>query len=209
MNWTLSQLFGRRPLQVPQLCAACLRTFAPIDAATACPGCGRQASPKLCFDCQRWQQQGPLLHHQGVFAYNAAMKAFIQRYKGLGDWRLHRAFQAQLIPSKRGVFVPLTSEPKHFASRGFDPVLGLFAHLPLRLWLQKADTPTPQAKKDRTGRLATPQSFTVRAGVVFGQAKRVILVDDLYTTGRTFYHAAAALQAAGFQGEITSFSLIR
>ncbi|MCI1985247.1 MAG: ComF family protein [Lactobacillus sp.] len=137
------------------------------------------------------------------------MKAFIQQYKGLGDWRLHTAFQAQLVPPVSGVIVPLTSEPAHFIARGFDPVLGLFAHLSLHLWLQKTDTSTPQAQKNRAGRLATPQSFSVRSGVVFGRTRRVILVDDLYTTGRTLYHAAAALRMAGFRGEITSFSLIR
>ncbi len=212
LRWALrlTELVRLQALVAPRLCAGCLRTFDRIDQRTACPGCGRADSPQLCQDCRRWQDQGlMLLQHRAVFTYNPAMKAFIQQYKGLGDWRLHVAFQPDLQPPRRGVLVPIPSEAGHYARRGFDPVLGLFSHLPLHQWLHKADTDQPQAQKNRTGRLATPQSFSVRPDVEFGRVKRVILVDDLYTTGRTLYHAAAALRAGGFHGEITSFSLIR
>lgn len=210
--WTLrlAELVTFKLLQAPRLCTSCLRLFERIDQASACPGCGRANSPTLCGDCQRWQAQGEvLLHHRAVFTYNQAMKAFIQQYKGLGDWRLHPAFQSELQPPQRGVIVPLPSEAGHYARRGFDPVLGLFGHLPLQQWLTKADTDLPQAQKSRAGRLATPQSFRVKPGVVFKHVVRIILVDDLYTTGRTLYHAANALRAGGFGGEIISFSLIR
>ena len=212
LHWALDlqALLALKPLPPPRLCPSCLRQFALIDQNQACPGCGRAHSPQLCRDCQRWQAQGQLLlHHRAVFTYNAAMKAFIQQYKGLGDWRLHEAFQPQLQPPRRGALVPITSEAAHYAKRGFDPVLGLFGHLQLQLWLAKAATDRPQAQKNRAGRLATPQSFSVRPGSNWRRVKRLILLDDLYTTGCTLYHAATALREAGFAGEITSFSLIR
>ncbi|EGF37671.1 ComF operon protein 3, partial [Lacticaseibacillus rhamnosus MTCC 5462] len=37
----------------------------------------------------------------------------------------------------------------------------------------------------------------------------ITLLDDLYTTGRTLYHARDALVAAGFKGTIQAFTLIR
>lgn len=211
LQWSLTQLMTLHALVLPRLCGACLRQFAVIDAATACPGCGRADSPSLCHDCERWGQMGEsLLHNQAVFTYNAAMKAFIQQYKGLGDWRLHEAFIPQLPLAKRGVaLVPIPTEAKHYAVRGFDPVAGLFGHLPLKHWLHKADTALPQAKKDRAGRMQTPQSFSVMTGVTFSQVSTVCLLDDLYTTGRTLYHAAAALRAGGFTGTIISRTLIR
>ncbi|WP_461213245.1 ComF family protein [Lacticaseibacillus sp. GG6-2] len=212
LRWELrlAELVTLKALVAPRLCASCLRTFERIDQELACPGCGRANSPQLCLDCQRWQAQGEaLLHHRAVFTYNQAMKAFIQQYKGLGDWRLHVAFQTELQPPQHGVLVPIPSEAGHYARRGFDPVLGLFGHLPLRQWLTKADTAQPQAQKNRAGRLATPQSFSLKPEADFRRVSRVILVDDLYTTGRTLYHAAHALKAGGFCGKITSFSLIR
>ncbi|WP_235803377.1 ComF family protein [Lacticaseibacillus brantae] len=148
------------------------------------------------------------MHHSALFTYNTAMKAFIQQYKGLGDYRLHDAF-AGMWPHwlQHWTLVPIVSEPGHLDRRGFDPVLGLFADLPLRQLLAKAATDKPQAQKTRAERLQTPQSFAVVQPV--SGIKQILLLDDLYTTGRTLYHAKDALVAAGFQGKVQSFSLIR
>lgn len=211
IDWSLEKILSLKVIWPPHLCPACLRQFTRIDQTTACPGCGRADSPTLCYDCQRWQSMGyALLQHRAIYQYDAAMKAFIQQYKGLGDWQLHVAFQDVIQPTpKTATLVPIPTEASHYQARGFDPVLGLFGHLPLKQWLHKADTPIPQAQKNRAGRMLTPQSFSVKAAVSFEQISQVILLDDLYTTGRTLYHAADALRAAGFQGKITSFSLIR
>lgn len=205
----LAALVTFRTSTLPRLCDRCLATFSRIDGQTACPGCGRADSPRLCQDCQRWQAQGfTLLHHRAWFRYTPAMKAFIEQYKGRGDYRLHDAFTAVVqIPLRQAALVPLPNEPQHYRRRGFDPVLGLFGHLPLQHWLKKADTAQPQAQKNRGERLKTPQSFT--ANLPAQLPRQIILLDDLYTTGRTLYHAQAALRAAGFQGSITSRSLIR
>ncbi|WP_246287257.1 ComF family protein [Lacticaseibacillus absianus] len=208
-DFTLAALISRAPLRLPTLCVRCEAQFERIDPASACPGCGRQAHPALCGDCQRWAAQGQsLLQHRALFTYNEPMRQFIQLYKGQGDRRRHTAFQHLMPLARRGwALVPVTSEPHHFAARGFDPVLDLFSHLQLSRWLRKADTPLPQAQKDRAARLATPQSFI--ATLPARPAPHVLLLDDLYTTGRTLYHAQAALRAAGYGGTITSFSLIR
>ncbi|WP_225048826.1 ComF family protein [Lacticaseibacillus kribbianus] len=207
-DFTLAELIGLRPLRLANLCPRCQARFARIDPKTACPGCGRAHSPRLCQDCRRWQARYPSLHHRALFTYSEEMRLFIQQYKGLGHYQLHDAFVAELDLKRRGVaLVPLVSEPGHLARRGFDPVVGLFGHLPLSRWLEKTDTAQPQAEKTRRERLATPQSFV--ATLPARPAARVLLLDDLYTTGRTFYHAQQALRAAGYTGEIHSFSLIR
>ncbi|WP_225418441.1 ComF family protein [Lacticaseibacillus daqingensis] len=208
-DFTLTALLSAQPLRLPRLGVRCEATFTRIDTHTACPGCGRAESPQLCADCRRWQAQGlPLLHHRALFRYDAPMRLFIQQYKGQGNYALHQAFWHLLPQPARGIaWVPVTSEPHHLQQRGFDPVLGLFAGLPLQLWLTKADTPLPQAQKKREARLATPQSFT--ATLPRHPAATVVLLDDLYTTGRTLYHAQTALRAAGYRGTIRSFSLIR
>ena len=54
----------------------------------------------------------------------------------------------------------------------------------------------PQSAKTREQRLQTPQPFdlTDRKRV---RGKTVVLVDDVFTTGRTMYHAAQLMRAAG------------
>lgn len=205
----LNALLSLRSITLPMLCRACFARFDQIDQTTACPGCGRSDSPVVCQDCQRWAAQGEtLLKHQAWFRYTPAMRAFIQQYKGLGDYRLYRAFADVLqLDFRRQALVPIPSEHGHYARRGFDPVLGLFGHLQLSQWLTKAETTVPQAQKSRAERLLTPQSFT--AHLPGDPPSRIVLLDDLYTTGRTLYHAKAALRAAGYQGEVISRSLIR
>ncbi|KRN20733.1 ComF family protein [Lacticaseibacillus camelliae] len=205
----LARLLSGQTTRLPALCRRCLAQFELIDQQDACPGCGRGSSSTLCQDCQRWAAQGEtLLHHRAWFRYTAPMKAFIQQYKGLGDYRLHSAFADVLqLASRNQALVPIPSEPGHYARRGFDPVLGLFGHLPLALWLTKGETAVPQAQKTRAERLVTAQSFTAHLPAVV--PPRIVLLDDLYTTGRTLYHAKAALRAAGYQGEVISRSLIR
>lgn len=206
-DWSLAQWLDWRPLRLAHLCARCQAQFEPI-IGPVCPGCGRPGT-ELCADCRRWQAQvGSLLHNHALFRYNDAMKQLIFQYKGLGDYRLRHVFSDQLqLGNRHTALVPIPSEPSHFARRGFDPVLGLFGHLPLQQWLSKRDTATPQAQKNRQERLATPQSF--RAVIPTHHYRQVLLLDDLYTTGRTLYHARQALIDAGFSGPIRSFSLIR
>ncbi|EKF50872.1 ComFC [Lactococcus garvieae DCC43] len=58
----------------------------------------------------------------------------------------------------------------------------------------------------RAERLKTKNTFTIKAKVKI--PKKVLLVDDIYTTGNTIQQAIAILKSAGVQ-EIKSFSLCR
>ena len=212
-NPPLDQLLSFRPLASSPLCQQCAARFRRIDERHACPDCGRQNDGEQCRDCLRWTKMGvSSLHHRGLFVYDDAMKQLIENYKGIGDYHLRRCFVAEIagLQQLRAAFVPLTSEPAHYRERGFDPVLGLFDVLPLHLWLEKSATDKPQAKKNRAARMLTPQSFTCTCSKVhMNRYRRVCLLDDLYTTGRTLHHAAAALRAGGYAGKIVSRSLIR
>lgn len=209
----LVALLSIRPYVANRLCAACTVPLIRLPATDLCPDCGRPGTTMRCGDCQQWRDQGELpLAHRGLYQYNDAMREFIHRYKGMGDYRLHPAFWGDIQDwhRLRATFVPLTTEPGHFVKRGFDPVLGLFGGLPLQEWLVKDDTSAPQASKDRVSRLATPQSFRcVAPNQAFKKCRRICLLDDLYTTGRTLHHAANCLREAGYTGEIVSRSLIR
>lgn len=116
---TLKALLAGSKLIAPRLCSSCLARFKMITGAT-CPGCGRSGDARICADCRQWEQQGRLLHNRALFVYDAAMKQWIYQYKGLGDYRLHDAFQdliaAQLQNARTLIAIP--SESKHYDVRG-------------------------------------------------------------------------------------------
>lgn len=94
--------------------------------------------------------------------------------------------------------------------RQFDPVVGLFQNIvALISALIKLPTTQAQAQKNRAERLATPQFLQFDRQYMALLAKpRLTILDNIYTTGRTLFHARDCLLAAGFQEKIHTFSLV-
>ncbi|GEK90486.1 hypothetical protein AKA01nite_01080 [Alkalibacterium kapii] len=66
-----------------------------------------------------------------------------------------------------------------------------------------------QAKKNKQDRLTPPQPFIVDGEMKQKlKRKKIILVDDLYTTGRTMFHAYDAIKTCQPK-DIQTFSLFR
>lgn len=211
---TLRDLVTLQPLEQATLCDRCRAVFTPIDPEHACPGCGRpQKDPHLCCECQKWQQQyGWHLRHQALYTYNDAMKEYMHRYKFAGDWRLRHVFcdefQQRIRQIKADLVVPIPVTATTMATRGFNQVQGLLGDLAVVPVLQhRAADKVAQSQKTRRQRLQTSQPFLLRdPAAVCG--RRVLLADDIYTTGRTLYHAAVLLKKARCR-EVVSVSLAR
>ena len=198
---TLLELLRWGDVQPPVICAACQASFAPWPAPH-CPGCGRtSAAGQLCAECQAWQDQfGRLVPVTPCYQYNQAMKNFMHRYKFQGDYQLRRVFQAELTTragqlGSRVVTVPVSAET--MATRGFNQVNGLLALKRVAALKVEGQRKGRQAEKDRAARLATPQPFALTKAAQSLAGQSVVLVDDVYTTGRTFYHAASLLWQVG------------
>ena len=134
----------------------------------------------------------------------------MHQYKFAGDYRLRAVFAAEFtaaIRQKRAeVVVPI---PVTQATRGFNQVTGLLDGVKLTPCLQhRTLEKTAQSHKSRRERLQTPQPFALSGPVADLAGKRVLLVDDVYTTGRTLYHAADLLYQAG-AANVISISLAR
>ncbi len=104
---------------------------------------------------------------------------------------------AEVAPAADVVtWAPCTPERRR--RRGFDPAellaraLARRLGLPVRSCLRRLDR-QPQTARSRAGRLAGPD-LTARKGRIGG---RVLVVDDVCTTGSTLRAAAAALRAGG------------
>lgn len=200
----------------PVVCDRCWQRFEPIKRPHACPGCGRaQDQPTPCLDCTRW----PVLagfHNEALFRYNEAMHAYFHQYKFSGDYQLRQVFATVFQQAIRQriartatlvVIIPVT--PATMQTRGFNQVSGWMPTIETVavLTTQAATKLVPQSKKDRHARLQTPQPFRLDTPAnITGQS--ILLVDDIYTTGRTIRHAASLLLENGAKS-VTGLTLAR
>lgn len=198
------------------ICADCKTTFQNIDQ-NHCSQCGRQQlDDTLCEDCVRWEHQtAPLINH-AAFSYTDSMHDLMRRYKRYGDYVLsgvltelaEEKLSALIAATHYDFFVPLPTDPRHIKARGFDTITSIFEPLlPLTHVLNKLPTERAQSQKDRKERMETKQSFYYDSKQRL--TGRILLLDDLYTTGRTFYHARDAVLLQNPNCQIESFSIIR
>ncbi|MBB1122536.1 ComF family protein [Limosilactobacillus sp. Lr3000] len=213
---TLKDIFSFSEILTPVICDSCKNTFTHWDSDNQCKGCGNgkaEGRLRLCKECQRWQQlYGWHLYHRGLYHYNDAMKNYMQRYKFNGDYRLRLVFQREFSRlvnhSKADIIVPIPISTATMQTRGFNQVVGLLREVQYQTVLQViVEDKAAQSSKSRKERLETTQPFSLISPEKVVN-KRVLLVDDVYTTGRTLYHAASLLKQAGSQW-IGSVSLAR
>lgn len=207
--WTLFALHP--PAERP--CSTCRRQFSPLGKHR-CQQCGRELQAGgLCQDCRRWQRQYRIvLKNRAVWHYNSGLHELMTAYKRYGDYELHAVLQELASPVTKlnaDCFVPVPSSPEHLARRKFDTIEAVFAPLlPLTKVLGKRAGGGAQGEKNRLQRLQTQQSFFVKDDAPRLSGK-ILLLDDIYTTGRTLYHARDALLAANPDCQISSFTIAR
>lgn len=198
---SISQLLILKPISRPVICEHCRETFEKYRPPF-CPGCGRHYLEGLCPECQLWQRKyGWLLHNRCLFRYNEALKEYMHRYKFVGDYRLRLAFKSAMQnwigQQQFDYLIPIPVTQETMATRGFNQAAGLLNHFDNNLLVTKSSQKgVPQSAKSREERLKTPQPFKLQSGIDFCN-RRILLVDDIYTTGRTLYHAATLFKEAG------------
>lgn len=210
---TFVQLFSFA-CQPAGICPDCRAGFCCISEKH-CPTCYKDQAEIACQDCQTWVDKGIQVRHAALYRYNEAMKDYFSRFKFLGDYCLRQAFAQDFKAfltqfaqdQKDWILVPIPVSEATLAERGFNQVSALLdaARLPYQDLLTKADGPK-QSSKTRLERLSSPQVFALREGC--SVPEKIILIDDIYTTGATLQLAKQLLQAHGAH-EIISCSLCR
>jgi competence protein ComFC len=140
------------------------------------------------------------------------MHEFFSLYKFLGDYRLRRAFTLDMRTAlkpflKDYVLLPIPVSKTRLNARGFNQVTGMLeaCGLPFVELLTKIEVEKMSAKA-RHDRIFSENPFHVPEGIVLPE--KVIIVDDIYTTGTTIFHAASQLKNAGVT-DVRSFTLCR
>lgn len=207
------------------VCAACVARFAawptrrcPTCAISLPPGLSEQGTaPDQCGECLR--HAPPLDRACAAVAYGYPWSSLIAQFK-FGEQPGWAAFFAGLLLARVDVtdalgalgpedwLVPLPLSLDRLAQRGFNQAWELARALAngsasvgradARLLLRIAHT-RPQSQLPRNQRLANvAQSFAVdplRTAALTG--RRVVLIDDVMTSGASVFSAARVLREAG------------
>ena len=194
------------------MCDNCKNKFEQVSEAS-CKTCCKKSSEISCEDCQEWERKGKSVNHKALYYYNEEMKEYFQKYKFQGDQLLAGLFaeevKAALKKFKGYTIVPIPLSDKRNEKRGFNQVTAILesAGIPYQDLLIKKDTKA-QSQKNKKERLKTEQAFERKELENKSWPEKIMIMDDIYTTGATIERAKEMLHVNGVK-EIRSFSLAR
>ncbi|HEY5386846.1 MAG TPA: ComF family protein [Thermoleophilia bacterium] len=227
----LDLVFPRRCVQCGAaggwLCRTCAGDLRPLPARR-CPRCGAPgpwAAPgrthrtgRRCLECGGRD----LAFHSAAaaFTYEGPAKALITACKfralrSLADDMVVRASPAFGAGSGVDLVTWVPGHRDHQLERGFNQAELLArgfarrAALPYAPLLRRVRHGARQSGLDRVARAANVRdAFALREDVngVLRKLKRVMIVDDVYTTGETLDHCAEVLAHAGLEPHVFTFA---
>lgn len=198
-----------RPVFGAGVCPECL-TKIKIVPLPVCEVCGRPVEKNVfkCKECEtaRFSFDGG----RSVFAYSSLndsiyrfkyMKrpAYAKPYAEL----MYREIKDWLDWLSPDVLVPVPLHKKRLIARGYNQAkelaeeLSKLTGIPVEdSVLERTKNTLPQKLTDRRGRqINMKKAFIVRENVV--KFRRIVLIDDIFTTGSTIDSAAFSLKASG------------
>lgn len=194
-----------------QVCSACEKRISKVGFIQ-CNRCGKtveQPEIEYCYDCSK----GKTYYTKGypVFEYNEAIKKSIFRFK-YGNRREYADFYGNEIIKRYGqklkrlkfdVIIPVPLSRKRINKRGFNQSeliarrIGKFLNVEVDTKsLRRVKDTRPQKILDNNQREKNMKNaFQVSKNSV--ELKKILLIDDIYTTGSTINACSKKLLANG------------
>lgn len=192
-------------------CASCRQRLAYVREP-ACKKCGKpleKEETEYCADCAR--RKHAYARGRAVFPYDRLMRASIARFKYRGR-REYADFYAEEMVKSLGelllswepdALIPVPLHKSRMKRRGFNQAeltarkIGESLGIPVKTGLLlRTKKTSPQKELNDTQRRANlKNAFQVSQNDV--RLKKVVLVDDIYTTGSTMDAAASVLLEHG------------
>ena len=194
------------------MCDNCKNKFEPVSEAS-CKTCCKKSTETSCEDCQEWERKGKNVNHKALYYYNEEMKEYFRKYKFQGDQLLACLFAEEvkvaLKKYKGYTIVPIPLSDERNEKRGFNQVTAILeaARIPYQDLLKKKNTKA-QSQKNKKERLKTEQAFERKELENKSWPEKIMIMDDIYTTGATIERAKEMLHVNEVK-EIRSFSLAR
>ena len=196
------------------LCGPCSckapRIKAPFCARCSEPFPGAITDDFSCANCSH-----RVLHFDAAvaaFRSRGVVRKIVHEFKygrhlhlrhPVGDWLLETLDDPRLHGRRFDVVIPVPLHPARKRERGFNQaellgeLLSARAGLPLRNALERIRYTTTQTAFDRTERMENlHDAFRLRKNADV-RGLRVLLIDDILTTGSTLSECARVLKAAG------------
>lgn len=187
------------------LCDRCRRALALVDPVDACPLCGAPDGVHGCAECGRSSFSFSAARCAGVLEW--PLSRMVTLHKDAAELRL-TLLLAQLVAGAAAEWcdwaqavVGVPASPTAFARRGFDHGALLAAEFALLTGVPALDAVRALPRRDQ--RHLSRESRGVNAGASMALLpgahvpSRVLVVDDVMTTGATLEAATRVLLAAG------------
>ena len=190
-------------------CERCAEPFArPVAASFECANCAKR-NWSLGRLRAAYREQGSV--REAILGFKYGRKFHLRPW--LGRW-LADGFREHYAAEQWDALVPVPLHPERRRKRGFNQSaeiagwLGKRAGIPLVEGLRRVRVTAPQARLTRAERLRNLRGSLVLAPGFDPRGKRLVICDDVFTTGATADACAKVLLRAG-AGEVVALAVAR